>query len=107
MMTDKDNYIWSDFAVSPGSVLKEELEARGMTQDELARRMNRPIRNIHGMVRGEEALTHKIALDLEKVLGLPAQLWLNLESEYRMTMARNESRPDLKSETEELSPSPH
>ncbi len=65
--------------------------------------MGRSIRKINGIVGGEDALTHRISLELEVVLDIPAQFWLNLESAYRMTMARNENRAGLNSKTEELS----
>lgn len=106
MMTDHNN-LWSDLAISPGSVLEEELDARGMTQDELATQMGKPVRKIHRIVRGEEPITHRAALELEIVLDIPAQFWINLESAYRMTMARNENRADTNLKTEKLSPSPH
>ena len=106
MMTDNDNDIWSDLAISPGSVLEEELDTRRMTQDELAERMDRPAREIHRIVRGEEPITHRIARELEMILDIPAQFWINMESAYQMTIDRNENQTGMKSETEELSPSP-
>ena len=106
MMIDNDDHIWSDLAISPSSVLEEELDARGMTQDELAVQMGRPVRKIRRIVCGEEPITHRIALELEMVLDIPAQFWVNMESTYRMTMTRNENQAGIKPETEELSTSP-
>ena len=106
MMTDNDNDIWSDLAISPGSVLEEELKARGMTQDELAARMDRPAREIHRIVRGKDSITHRIARELEMILDIPAQFWINMESVYQITIDRNKNQTGMKPETEELSPSP-
>ena len=43
MMT-KTPRVWSDLPIPPGEVLAEELNARGMTQKELATRLGRPAR---------------------------------------------------------------
>ncbi len=102
MMTNDDTSAWSDLPVSPGSVLEEELEARGMTRDELAERMGRSIHSVEGILRGEDALTHESALELETAIGIPAQFWLNMESAYRMTLERNANRAVLDSRTEEI-----
>ncbi len=84
-MTD----IHSDLAIPPGEFLAEEIEARGMTQGQLAEKMGRPRQVINGITRGHRAITAETALQLEDVLGLSAQLWMNLESEYRLVLARN------------------
>lgn len=73
----------------PGEMLGEELEARGMTQKELARQMARPIQSVNEIVRGKRALTAETALDLERVLGIEAGLWVRLEGEYRLALARH------------------
>ena len=57
-MAISPNRAWSDLAVSPGSVLEEEIEYRGMTQRELATRMGRPAQVINEIVRGKKAITH-------------------------------------------------
>jgi addiction module HigA family antidote len=76
-------------------VLEEELAARGMTQRELAKRAGRPVQVINEIVRGKKAITHETAFELEKVLGIPAHVWINLESIYQMTLARNQERSRL------------
>ena len=76
--------------VSPGSVLKDEIEFLGMTQKELASRMGRPSQVISEIIGGKKAVTPEIALELESVLGVKAHIWTNLESGYRLTLARND-----------------
>ena len=82
---------WSDLPVSPSSILKEEIEYRGMTQQELANRMGRPPEIINDIILGKEAITHTIATEIQEALGIPAQFWLNLEAAYRKTLARQEA----------------
>jgi len=79
---------YPDIAVSPGEYLAEEIEARGMSQKELARRMGRPSNAINEIVRGKKAITAETALQLEEVMPeIPARFWLNLEADYRLTRA--------------------
>jgi HTH-type transcriptional regulator / antitoxin HigA len=79
-----------DYASPPGDMLEETMEYLGITQTELAHRMGRPIKTIHKILQGKAALTADTALELERVLGAPAHLWMNLEANY----CENQARPD-------------
>lgn len=81
-------YQETDAIIPPGELLREELEARGLTQRELAARLGRPAQAISEMVRGKKALTAETALGLEEALGVPAYLWVRLEGDYRLALAR-------------------
>lgn len=83
--------IHSDLAIPPGEYLAEVIETLGMTKDELARRMVRPPTKLSPIFKGEKAITPDTALQLEKVVGVPAHVWLGLESEYRLTLARQQN----------------
>ena len=78
----------SDLAVPPGEYLAEVIRDLGMTKDELATRMARPASKLSRIFKGEKAITADTALQLEKVVGVPAHIWLGLESEYRLSLAR-------------------
>ena len=101
---------WSDLPIHPGEILAEELEARGITQRELAAQMGRPPQAINEIIRGKKAMTAETALGLERVLGTLAyaSFWLNLETTYRLTLARNreKSLPGPASLTSPLPPKP-
>jgi len=88
MTTDRLTGPWPDVALLPGELLADELEARGMTQAELARRTGRPVQAINEIIKGKKEITPKTALELERVLGTPAYVWLNLERDYRFNKAR-------------------
>ena len=94
MMTD-DLRVSSDLPIPPGEVLAEEIESRGMTQRELAARIGRPAQVVNEIVKAKKAITPETAIELGNVLGMTAQFWLNLESEYRVTLARNKKRKEL------------
>jgi HTH-type transcriptional regulator/antitoxin HigA len=86
MDTKTDTY--PDVAIPPGEYLAEEIEARGITQKELARRMGRPLNAINEIINGKKAITAVTALQLEDVIPeIPARFWLNLETDYQLTKA--------------------
>ena len=87
-MTTKSTPLFSDLAIPPGEVLEEELEERGMTQEELAVKMGCPPQAIAEIVRADRAITPDTAIGLAKALGIEAQFWINLETDYQMTLAR-------------------
>jgi HTH-type transcriptional regulator / antitoxin HigA len=80
--------IYPDIAIPPGEYLAEEIEARGLSQKELAIRMGRPINAINEIINGKKSITAETALQLEEVLPeIPARFWLNLETDYQLTKA--------------------
>jgi HTH-type transcriptional regulator/antitoxin HigA len=79
---------WPDVAIPPGEMLADELEARQMTQAELARHMGRPAQMINEIIKEKKEITPQTALELERVLGTPAYVWLNLERDYRYNKER-------------------
>ena len=74
--------------LAPGFHIREELKTREMSQSELARRMDRPIQVINQIVNGTKSITADTALDLQKVLGVSAETWLNLDSRFRLHKAQ-------------------
>lgn len=82
--------VQSNLAIPPGEYLEEVIEDLGMTKDELARRMSRPASKLSAIFRGDKAITPDTALQLEKVVGVPAHIWTGLETEYRLTLARQQ-----------------
>lgn len=83
-MTRSRSYI----ATPPGATIREQLDARGMKQKELASRMNMSEKHISRLINGEVQLTPDVAYRLEMVLGLPAGFWSNLEAVYRDKIAK-------------------
>ncbi len=93
-MISKPSSTWSDMPIPPGEILAEELEARGMTQRELAARLGRPAQVVNEIVNAKKAITPDTALELEMVLGIDAHYWANLEGRYRMTLARQRAQDE-------------
>ena len=94
-MTTRESRMFSDLPIPPGEILAEEIEARGMTQKELAARLNRPAQAINEIIKAKKAITADTAIGLEKALGIEAHFWTHLEADYSMTLARNRDRDRL------------
>lgn len=99
MATERTASWQPTWAVAPGEILLEVLEERGMTQSQLARRTGRPIKTINEIIKGKAAVTPETAIQLERSLAIPAQVWNNLESNYRGTLARAQARLELENES--------
>ena len=77
-----------DYAVHPGDILEERLEVWGMSQAEFARRCGRSTKLISQIIAGKAPITAATALRFEKATDLDAIAWLNMESSYRLHLAR-------------------
>jgi addiction module HigA family antidote len=88
MSRRKKNQFKPDYAVLPGDTLKESIDALGMSQADLAERTGRPKKTINEIIQGKAAITPETALQLEKVLGVPANFWNNLQRNYEESLAR-------------------
>ncbi|MEK6225542.1 MAG: HigA family addiction module antitoxin [Chloroflexota bacterium] len=77
-----------EWSVPPGEILAEALEERAMSQAELARRLDRPIKTVNEIIRGKASITADTAVQLEQVLDVPARFWLNLQRDHSEAIAR-------------------
>jgi HTH-type transcriptional regulator/antitoxin HigA len=82
-------------AVAPGATIREQLEYRGMLQNEFAIRMDISEKHISHLINGKVELTPDVALRLEYVLGIPSSYWMKLEASYREQLARVEAENDM------------
>jgi len=72
----------------PGEFLRDELEARGWSQTELAEVMGRPVRLINEIIAAKRAITPETAVQLGESLGTGAEVWMNLESQYQLAQVQ-------------------
>src|ERR1035437_87120 len=99
MSEQMKNRFSPNYAVPPGETLLESIESLGMSQAELAQRMGRPLKTINEIIKGNAAITADTALQLEKVLRIPASFWNNAERTYREALARLEERKRLEEQS--------
>lgn len=64
----------------PGEILLEEyLKPLGMTQVELAERIEVPLNRVNEIIKAKRGVTPDTALRLERLFGASAQSWLNAQ----------------------------
>jgi addiction module HigA family antidote len=85
--SNRNQYI-PDYLVTPGEVLDEYLDARGMSQAEFATRTGMAKKTINEIIRGKASITPDTALKLERALGRPAHFWSNLERQFQEDRTR-------------------
>lgn len=71
-------------AAHPGEVLQEELKSRGLLQNAFATRIGMQPSHLSALIHGKRNVTPAIAKKLERELGIPAQVWMNLQNLYRL-----------------------
>jgi len=74
----------------PGEFIREEIEARGWSQIDLAEILGRPPRLISELIAGKRAVTPETAKGLGAAFGTGAQFWMNLESAYQLSRVRTD-----------------
>ena len=69
-----------------GDVIKEELEARGWTQRDLADIMGVQPSIVSSIVNGTKPISLDLARNLAAALGPSAQFWVNMDTAYRLNL---------------------
>ncbi len=83
------NLLYQPAEVSPpGDTLRDLMEERDLTQAELSRRLGRPTQAVNEILAGKKEITEDTAIELERVLQVPAHFWLTREAQYREYLAR-------------------
>ena len=80
--------------VPPGAIIREEIGARGWTQEDLARIMGRPVQAISEIISAKKQITPETALGLAGAFGTSAEMWLNMEARYRLLLAQERGVDD-------------
>lgn len=74
----------------PGEFIREELRARGWTQSDLANILGRPVQAVNEIIKGKKTVTPETALGLAAAFGTSAEVWLNLENTYRLSLVKSD-----------------
>ncbi len=74
------------FAIHPGRILKDELEARGLSGTALALKLRVPPQRINDVIGGRRAMTAETALRLARFFGNDAAFWMNLQTAYDLAL---------------------
>ena len=95
-MMDKERIRFEpDYVVKPGEILEETLEARGIKKRDFAERCALSDKTISQIISGNAPVTADTAIRFERILGVSATVWSNLESNYQLHMAKIYARNNL------------
>lgn len=88
----------------PGEFILEELEARGWSQIDLAEIIGRHPNQVNKIIQGEQKVTPETAKQLAAAFGTTAELWLNLESAYQLSLVEGDNSVARRAKLYELFP---
>ncbi len=75
-------------AFPPGEYLRDELEERGWTVTEFSEIIGRPIQAVSGILNAKKEITAETAMAISAALGTTPEVWLNLQTRYRLYLQR-------------------
>lgn len=74
----------------PGEVIKDEIEYRGLSQRKLAAQMGISPTLLNEILNGKRAVSAQYALLFEAALGIPAYIWVRMQTKYDLQMAKSD-----------------
>jgi HTH-type transcriptional regulator/antitoxin HigA len=84
-----------DYAVPPGDTIREFLDDLGMSQRQLAVRLDLSPMHVNQLIQGLVSLSPDVAQRLEFVTGMSARMWNRLEADYQSELQRLRYCEDL------------
>ena len=81
----------SSLAIHPGEMIKDEIQERCITQRQLAEQMEVSPTVLNEVLNGKRPVSTEYALMLEAVLGIDAGIWLRLQMDYNMQVAKKDA----------------
>jgi antitoxin HigA-1 len=82
----------------PGVILKEELEARGLSANAFALKLRVPPQRIQDIVAQRRGISPETALRIAAAFGTPANMWLNMQTAYDLYQAEKKYGAAVKEE---------
>ena len=81
----------------PGKILEAiYMEDHNLNQSELAKKLGCAPNKINEIVRGKRGITPEFAIQLEEIFGLDAAVWVRMQAEYDVWLARRSVRKEGK-----------
>ena len=82
--------------IHPGEHLADELEALGMSANQLAKELGVPTNRLTQIIKGKRGITGDTALRLGRWFGTGPDIWMNLQKNYELRLAANQIGEMLK-----------
>lgn len=73
----------------PGELIRDELESLDVTQSKLAEQIGVSPSLLNEVINGKRGVSAELALMLEAAIGVPADVWLKLQADYNMQVAKS------------------
>lgn len=84
------NLGYSATPVHPGEILKEELQARSISQKHIAKVTGISYTMFNDILNGKRPVSADFALTMEAAMGVSAELLVNMQSRYNLQIARKD-----------------
>lgn len=81
------SYISTEDLITPGQFVKEALEAKSITQKDLALMLGKSASVINDIIKGKRAINAEVAVLLEAVTDINASVWMDVQSSYVVRQA--------------------
>ena len=81
--------------VHPGEVLRDDLDALGMSASELSKALGVPVNRMTMILNGQRSISADTALRLARYFGTTPQLWLNLQKTWELRRAEIEAGREI------------
>lgn len=82
--------------IHPGEILREDvLPALGRSKSEIARLLGVSRQTLYDILLERQPVTARMALRLGKLCGNGAEIWINMQTRYDLTIAEREMAEEL------------
>ena len=85
-----NNLGYSVVLVHPGEVVKEELQARNLTQKHFAQVIGIPYTLLNDVLNARRPVSTDFALVIEAAIDINAEMLVNMQTRYNMQIARKD-----------------
>ena len=82
--------------IHPGEHLADELDALGMSANQLAKELGVPTNRLTQIIKGKRGISGDTALRLGRWFGTGPDIWMNLQKNYELRLATNQIGDRLK-----------
>lgn len=97
-------YIAPFIATHPGEMIKDELKERKMTQKQLATETGIKTSVLSETINGKRSISLNVAVALENALGIPTDVWMNMQTQYNLDSANIATRGNKSEKVEIIIP---
>lgn len=78
--------------IGPGEFIKEELKARNWRQEDLAEILGISLKSVNKLIKNKQSVTIEMAKLLNKAFGQSPQYWINLDTNYRLRLQKEDQK---------------